>query len=217
MTEPQAPAQDQSSSSPHNPSGVIGELVQHLGLVFRHMMPGSVVLGGAAISFPHWFPDMTTDLSWPVLTTLAAISVVVGNIAFVLNRYVLDVIIEYALWLLRFPGPIRSGSPFSFVGDAWPFILRSLTSGRVHPSVRSHLQFRASVVFLMWTLAETLFVCANWHSAKSVLSSVPTWLSNTAATVIFLFGVLQIVIVRRLDYQSVADDTFSAIRRGPFV
>jgi hypothetical protein len=131
----------------------------------------------------------------------------------VFNRYVVDVIIEYFLWLLKHPGPPRSGrSPLLFVGDVVSFTLQSIAPEAVHQSARDHLKFRSSAVFLMWTLAETIFVTTYFDSSDPAAKVLPSPIGYAVAGVIFVFGVLQIIIVRRLDFESVRGGSSKKIR-----
>jgi hypothetical protein len=97
-------------------------LVKHIGdevgRIFRHMLPGILVVGAAKVSHPSWFYGLSLDEPWH-LAVLAAIAVLAGNAWYVLHRFTVHQAIDwifcrdkmsYAIWLakhvdksLRFP------------------------------------------------------------------------------------------------------------------
>lgn len=190
------------TSQPAPAPGIVGEIAQQLGAIFRHMLPGVLVVGGAAIAFPEWFEPLK-DLSWPIVFVLGTVSLAVGNAWFALNRYLLDLIVDYLLWLAKHRGPARTGSsPLGFTVDIAKHTVTALTAPHVSSVIRDHLRFRASAVFLMWTLAEVMLAVGLWHSPRSILAPISSWL-GWGSLIIFLFGVVQMLIIRRIDYEDV--------------
>src|ERR1039457_2748962 len=88
-------------------SGLLPDISQHLGTIFRHTLPGVLLVGGAALAYPKTLPG---DLnSWQQLSILAIVTVTVGNALFALNRYGVHQAVEYLFYLAKIKGPTPSG------------------------------------------------------------------------------------------------------------
>jgi hypothetical protein len=95
-------AEDTVHSIPSGPqpveAGVLPtEITRQLGGIFRHMLPGVLVIAGAWLAYPDWFCSVHVT-SWQNVFLLGTISVAVGNSWFALNRYSLHQAVDYFLY-----------------------------------------------------------------------------------------------------------------------
>src|SRR5713101_5727342 len=81
--------------------GTLGEtiklILEHLDALFRYVLSGFVVLGVAYSAHPSWFgwyrPAETSSL-----LQLAALSVIVGPLAYCLHRFSIHQLLDYICW-----------------------------------------------------------------------------------------------------------------------
>ena|ERR1044072_2177350 len=180
--------------------GLITDVSAELGNIFRHLFPGILLMAGARISFPDWFVAIANP-SWPQVFLLGAVALAIGNALFALNRYLVHPIVDYTFWLLCHRGPARSGkSPYeTAVAD---HTRAAYGEGVKQAAIREHVRFRASAVFLLWTIAEVLGLVGGFHSSTSVAARAGPLLFIGSA-VVFVAGLFQISVLRRIDYDSV--------------
>lgn len=88
------------SDGQNDPPGVLGEVTQHLESVFRHVLPGVLVVGAARVAHPSWFNSVRSN-SWQDLAVLAVVAVAIGNTWFALNRYGPHQLVDYILYHCR--------------------------------------------------------------------------------------------------------------------
>src|ERR1035438_1614113 len=132
---------------------VIKQIGDEVGRIFRHMLPGILVVGAAKAAHPSWFEGLHLDEPWQ-LAVLAAIAVLAGNTWYVLHRFIVHQLIDlifcpkrksYANWLaqhvdksLRFP---------NYAADLSEFV-----------------RTRSAQVIYLFIVAEVGFVF-TWHAA----------------------------------------------------
>jgi hypothetical protein len=135
------------------PSGLLFDISEHLGAIFRHMLPGVIVLGGAAAASPTMFRRL--DLaSWQHLSVLVVVTLTVGNAWFALNRYGVHQVVDYLLYLIRSDGPARGTKRWNYLTDLGKYTSKSLHTTGDSVRARQHVAFRASTVLLLLTLGE---------------------------------------------------------------
>jgi hypothetical protein len=189
-----------------NGSGWVTEIAQHLGSIYRHMLPGALVIGGARLAHPEWFCWVKLD-SWQHLLLLAIISVVVGNTWFALNRYALHQLVDYVLYRRRSKGPApEKGAAFNYLKDLGEYAYKSLHIPETSDRARQHVEFRASTVLLLLTLGEVLLAFGGLHAGCGILSSCGLWGIRYGTWMMigsllpFAVGLWQMIITRRIDY-----------------
>lgn len=82
------------------PKNWIGETVDQMGRIFRHMLPGLALLLIARLSQPCWFQWVDYRDKWH-LVVLGTIAIIAGNMLYVFHRYSLHQIIDwlnYRFW-----------------------------------------------------------------------------------------------------------------------
>jgi hypothetical protein len=180
------------------PQGLLSEITQHLTGIFRHMLPGILVVAGARLAYPDWFAGVDVE-SWQLLLVLAAISLAVGNTWFALNRYGLHQFIDYVLYLTGSNGPARRAPGDSYLDDLGKYAHKSLHTSDASARARQHVAFRASTVLLALTVGEVLLVCEFCHARNSVFANHDLGMI-IAGALAFAVGIWQDVITRRIDY-----------------
>jgi hypothetical protein len=176
--------------------GVIAQVSENLGGVFRHLLPGALIVGAAAITHPSWF--LTVDLaSWPSLLVVAVISIAVGNAWFSINRYAVHQTVDYVCYRAGSEGPAMR-THTRYADDLALYVREALVETDVPLRARQHLAFRASSVLLIYTIAELLLIAAIWSEPRSVTygHSIALAISSGVA---FFFGIWQNVLTRRID------------------
>ncbi len=179
-------------------NGVLENVTRHLGGIFRHTLPGLLVVGAAVVAFPDRFDGIRVD-SWQHLVIAAAATLAIGNTWFALNRYGLHQAIDWVLWRLGFQSPAKTDASTGYLDDLGKYANRSLRLDDSGVRAQDHVSFRASIVLLILTLGELMMLVAAYHSASSLVAS---WGCMTAlgGAVIFGVGVWQMAITRRIDH-----------------
>jgi hypothetical protein len=191
------------AAMPNNQSesgGWLTEITEHLSGIFRHMLPGILVVAGARLAYPDWFCDV--DLaSWQHLLVLGAISVAVGNTWFALNRYGLHQAVDYFLYLIKSNGPARRNTLFAFtyLDDLGQYTHKSLHTLDTSERAMEHVKFRASTVLLALTVGELLCFFKFYHAPNSPFEGHPRRMLIGGAVALAV-GFWQMVITRRIDY-----------------
>ncbi len=176
--------------------GVIGQVSENLGEVFRHLLPGILIICAAAMTHPSWFAYVNFN-NWPSLVMVAAISIAVGNAWFSVNRYAIQQAFDYICYLVKLEGPAKRAHA-NYSDDLAIYVREALIEIDVPARARWHVAFRASSVLLIYTIAE-LFLFA----AISSEPQTPTYGHSIAlfmsAAVAFFFAIWQNVLSRRID------------------
>ena len=182
----------------------LGEVSKHLAEIFRHMLPGVLVVGAARLAHPEWFCSLDLRL-WQHLVALGLLSVVIGNAWFALNRYGLHQFVDYLLYLSGSKGPAKPAQGQSnYVDDLGKYTYKSLHTPERSARARQHVAFRASTVLLVLTLGEVAIVFGKWHAANTVFDRHRFWMFFGGAMSIVV-AIWQMVITRRIDYYVVHD------------
>jgi hypothetical protein len=166
---------------------IIAEIADNLGAVFRHLLPGVLIIGAARITHPSWFLGFNSS-SWPFLAVAATVAIAAGNAWFTVNRYIIHQVVDYLLWRCKLQGPAKSGQG-GYVDHLAKYVREAQINPEVPERARQHVGFRASSVLLIYTLSELSFLAAFWSECGAV----------TAALFLFIGALWQHVITRRID------------------
>jgi hypothetical protein len=186
-----------SNDSEGEPKGIVAQITDNLGAVFRHLLPGVLIIGVARITHPSWFRHFDRS-SWPYLAVMGVIAIAVGNAWFAINRYVLHQLVDYVCWRRNQAGPVRSGN--SRYADDLAKYVREAVSVDVPQRARQHIAFRASSVLLIYTLSELSFLAAFWSETSAITSGIVArifW--GLIGVGLFIAGLWQNIITRRID------------------
>lgn len=181
------------------PVGLMTEITKHLGGIFRHMLPGILVLTAVGLASPGLIFTSVGPKSWEHVLVLGAISAAAGNTLFAVNRYGLFQLLDYSLYLLKSDGPARGPHRFTYLDDLAKFVHRSMHAPESSQRARDHLAFRVSALLLILTVGELLLVCSIFHASGSLLTGNESLMRGTAV-VLFAIVFWQTVIIRRIDH-----------------
>ncbi len=184
------------------PRGVIADVSAELGNILRHLFPGILLMAGVRVAYPDWFTGLANP-TWPQVFLLGTVALAGGNALFALNRYLVHPILDFTFWLARNRGPGRNGKS-GYVATVADHTRAAYGEGIRQAAVREHVRFRASAVFFLWTIAETLALVGGFHSSTSAAAGVELPLFICSG-VVFAAGLFQMAVVRRIDYDSVQE------------
>jgi hypothetical protein len=179
-------------------AGLLTEITQHLGGIFRHMLPGILVIAGARLAYPDWFHGVDL-MSWQHLFVLGAISIAVGNTWFALNRYGVHQLVDYVLYMFKSNGPARGNTKFAYLDDLGRYTYKSLHTPDTSMRARQHVAFRASTVLLALTVGEVLLAFSLFHASNSPFAGHERKMLMGGVLALAV-GVWQMAITRRIDY-----------------
>lgn len=179
-------------------TGLLNEIIQHLGEIFRHMLPGVLVVAGTRLAYPDWFNSVDLK-SWQHLFVLGVITTALGNTWFAFNRYGLHQLIDYFLYLIKSNGPARSNTKFAYLDDLGRYTYKSLHTQDASSRARQHVAFRASTVLLALTVGELLVAFGHYHANNSPFLGHQCKMIAGGALALAV-GIWQMVITRRIDY-----------------
>ncbi len=77
---------------------VLGDVMQDLQRVFRHFLPGLLILGAARAGHPRWFDRVAWNEPW-CLITLAVLAIVVGDAWYLVHRYTVEQTLDWLLFV----------------------------------------------------------------------------------------------------------------------
>jgi hypothetical protein len=178
--------------------GIIGEIAENLGALFRHLLPGALIIGVARITHPSWFTCFDSS-SWSFLAVVGVIAFAVGNAWFSLNRYIIHQFIDYICWHCKLQGPAKDDH-VGYFDHLAKYVREPLLNRDVPERARQHVAFRASSVLLIYTLSELSLLAAVWSEGCALTSgSKPRILLLAGFAVLFVAGVWQNIITRRID------------------
>jgi len=186
------------ASEPASKSGVLFEISQQLGTIFRHTFPGILLVGGARLAYPDSFRSLQLE-SWPHLVVLVVITVTLGNVLFALNRYGVHQLFEYVLYLFYVKGPVRKHGDFDYIGDLGSYAFDSLKIENRLERARQHVSFRISTALLLLTLGECAIFFALSHSQSSALKG-HGWQLGILGVASIPAYLWQTLLAKRIDY-----------------
>lgn len=184
-------------NSENKAQGILADVTAHLSGIFRHMLPGVIVIGAAILAYPCWFNRVDFN-SWPHLLLLTVIAIAAGNIWFALNRYGIYQVFDYFLYLFKINGPSR-GERSQYLDDLGQYIYRSMHTSEASARARQHVAFRASTGLLICTLGELAFFIGIYHSEYSSIKGYE-WELMIGGIITFSIGIWQMILSRRFDY-----------------
>ena len=170
-----------------------------LGAVFRHLVPGVLVLGMTAAVRNDWVEGFVSlaekpRFITPCLVALAVLATAAGNAFWAFHRYFLQQFVDLAFWGINTKGgPLRKeGKYHSGVAKR----VAAFTNAPDSEGLKKHLTFRNAGNTLLYTTAEIMIIGALLES---------TWSDGTkygvliAGVVIFLGAIWQNVITRHIE------------------
>ena len=178
-------------------SGLVQNISNNLGTVFRHLLPGILIIGAASVAHPSWFFGIDLS-SWQHIFVIAVVALALGNIWFAINRYGVHQLADYLMYLCGWKGPARAESWSQFHEDLGKYVADSLCTPTIPSNARQHVSFRASSVLLLYIVAEIGLLARVSHEANTLFERHPR-VTLWGSVLILLVAVWQDAITRRID------------------
>lgn len=145
------------------------EIVKWVGLTFRHLVPGVLVLGAISMVRPEVVPvDEFVSVEW--LAVLSIIALTIGNVWYVAHRYVVQQLVDFFGWVIGLSGsPPKGGHGyFADVADStWKYF----SSTKVPEKFLEHLDIRRSSVVLLYISSEVILFATLFAREPSLLAT----------------------------------------------
>jgi hypothetical protein len=193
-----------------NVDKIIREVFGQLNQVFRHLLPGLLVVTLACVAHPSLFKRISFSNGWQ-LFALGAVSLVVGNAWYVLHRYSIHQLIDFGMYLCsqRYQGSEKFGRTLrGYCNWLAKFLPRSFAFEQKEVKLAGHLRFRSAQVIFLFVLGEALILFEFSNESGSWFSRHP-WLAGIVGASIFAVAFVQYVISDYLDGKIVEDSASS--------
>jgi len=160
--------------------------------IFRHLVPGVIIVGLLYWSHPSWFTWVTPldkSLYWIIL---AVFSIVIGNLWYVIHRFTIHNLIDWVCYRCR----IGTWNKYPL----WlsNHIQLSFTPTKDKEELKKFVYFRSSQVILLFIFAEALILFSFWHENSGVFQEYQ-WIFLGFGSGVFLAGLVQFWIGFNLD------------------
>lgn len=136
-------------------SNVLDTAIVELSRVFRHVLPGFLILGAIDGSHPEWIIKFDLKNS---IVLLFMISVVIGNIWYIIHRYTLHNFLD---WIYYKRSTHNNYSYSDWVADQIYYYL--LQSDHIKELFK-HVHLRSAQIIFMFILSEVLIIFSLWNS-----------------------------------------------------
>jgi hypothetical protein len=145
----------------------IREISNQLSRIFRHMFPGLFIVSAAYLAHRKWFCSLALERTWEAML-LALITLAVGNIWYVIHRYIVHQFVDYLLYVKRGRGREKCGCQWR----GYPFWLAEFIYESFHYKQREgelgrHLHLRSAEIILIYIVGEVLVVFSFWNEQTS--------------------------------------------------
>jgi len=133
---------------------VVKQITDELSQIFRHLLPGLAIMGAAVVSHPCWFPPWSTLTDGWHIAILGAIALTVGNVWYVVHRYVVHQFIDYVLFARQ-----RSDWKINSY-KAWlaNHIDQNFHIASEEAPLRNHVHFRSAQLIFLFIIAEGIII-----------------------------------------------------------
>lgn len=173
--------------------------------VFRHILPGILIITMSSLSIPSWLTGFNLTNS-STLFILAALAMVIGNAWYVFHRYCFLQVIDFIAYYFKWPGkPVRTGKS-NFREDIGKHVSRFFADFDTKRDMGKHIRDRFSSFNYMFIASEALFVLTLCSQQGSYLAKW-RWFSLPIACVGFVAALWQYMIVRCIDAEFVDGKT----------
>jgi len=159
--------------------------------IFRHIIPGVIILAFAYGSHPSWFEKVypTNSTDWMVL---AMLSIVVGNLWYVVHRFTIHVLFDLICYR------IHEGKWSGYQQWLIAHIDQSFAVPEDKKKLQDFVHCRSSQIILLFIIAEALIIFSLWFEAESFFSTYKTFFL-ISGVVLFLVAVVHYPLSYKLD------------------
>ena len=181
-------------------------VVDQLSRIFRHLIPGVVIVVVARIAHPDWFGKV--HLSDKLhLVVLAVVSIAVGNVWYVCHRYIIHQFFDFVFFCCRTRCPCCKGEEKDKGYFSWlsKFLIESFDASekksKQENKIMEHLHLRSTQIILMYIVSEVVFIFSVDPFSAQPGSEFTTYQPALmwAAVGIFSFAVIQQCVSEALD------------------
>lgn len=171
-----------------------------LGEIFRHLLPGILIIGLAAVSHPSWFDKLdVTKGGWLVI--LATIALISGNVWFVFHRYLIQQIVDLIFYALKVSdGPCRNDKNWNYSGAVAEHVDNIFENVGHKEALCRHIRFRTSSVVLMYIASEAIILFTLISESNSFLQK-NFWIILIIAIIGFMSAIWQNYITRKIEWK----------------
>ncbi len=183
---------------------IVDSVGKTLGQIFRHLLPGIMIVGAAYFSYPDWFEKV--DLAknqW--LIVLGAIAIVAGNVWLVFHRYLVQQVVDYLFYWADPKGSPGHSKNSHYPGAVADHVSEFFWNVEEKPDLARHIRFRASSVVLMYIASEVAIVLGSVNPGNCLVGC-DRWLMVVLGVAGFLASVCQNFIVRRIEGKIVSSE-----------
>lgn len=178
--------------------GPVREVADQLGRVFRHLLPGVLIVAAARASHPRWFSGrLDWGQPWQ-LAVVAVIAVMVGNTWYVVHRYTVHQVVDCVVQRLTRTGKqpyVEWLAQHVYLGNLFPSHAEGL---------REHILFRSAQVIYLFIVGEVAVFFAWQPASGTVVARYRWWLLVTGA-IVLLFACWQYYLTSEIDAHAVGE------------
>jgi len=163
--------------------------------VFRHILPGFIILGFMYCSHPSWF--VSVDISkWTYLVVLLVAALIIGNIWYVIHRYTLHNFLDWIMYC------IIHKKITGYINWVSSHIIKSFSIPNEKQQLQKHIHFRSAQIIFVFIIAETLIIFGKWYEPNSLFQNYGQKIFY-AGCLLFVVAIIQFTISYFLDIATV--------------
>ncbi len=182
----------------------IDAIWRSLSKLFRHMLPGLTIIMLAAVAHPRWFDTFNPSDKWH-LVIIATISIIVGNVWYVVHRLTLHNVLDYVCLIIREKTSDKEKKSYGFLSYLkWlsEFVDRGVRLRSVSRKLADHIWTRSSYVIFLFIICEAAWLFIFYHEHGTVFENYRCKLIIADAILSF-FALVQYFISSFIDTSAV--------------
>lgn len=172
-------------------SDLINAMWHDLSGVFRHILPGIIILSAAYGSHPNWFKKLLPNETGH-FAILVALTLVVGNLWYVLHRYTLHQLLDWVCYRKR------ERKWKGYRDWLYEHVYKSFLVREEAIRLWDHVHFRSAQIILMFLVGEVLLVFLIQPQSGSIFDS-HRWLLAIVGILLLVASFAQYFISNGLD------------------
>ena len=128
--------------------------------VFRHILPGFIVLGSMFYSHPSWFVSLDIN-KWTNIIILLVVALIIGNIWYVIHRYTIHNLLDWIMYC------VLNRKLTGYIKWLSSHIIKSFSLPDDKKELQKHIHFRSAQVIFVFITAEALIIFGKWYEPNS--------------------------------------------------
>lgn len=134
---------------------IVDWIREDLGAVFRHLLPGILIISAAYARRPSWFAAFVPQPNTEQLLLLAATCLAIGNLAYAVNRYGVLHFAEFVVYLVRNCCLVSWVFPLQYARSVYDEMNRFYDGNRC--KLQRLLRFRDAAAIYLLVASESAF------------------------------------------------------------